>query len=423
MNWIKRRKLPAIEVITHDGQPCLTLDSLWNALYNTFNTALNCQVNPNIINEIEHKPSQNWFPFSKEEFKSAISKCSDASALGPDKLTWRHLKFIIKHDSCLTNIVNIADSYINLGYWPEYFKTSSTIIIPKPNKPSYDKPNAFYPIVLLNTLGKLIEKIVADRLQFTVMSNNFIHLSQLGSLKFKSTSDAGIALTHIVRLGWAKGKSTSSLAFNISQFFPSLNHKLLVLILEKAGFDPRVSTFFANYLVKRRTSYMWNTFSSPMFDINIGVGQGSALSPILSSLYLSPFLYILEKRLKNLKIPVSILSFVDDGLIIAQNKSFNISNSQLFCSYNVLSKLLDSFGLVIEHSKTEIFHFSRSQGLFNLPPLDLSPLGGLILRPKDSWKYLGFIFDHKLAFHKHIDHYTNKAISTVNCMKLLGNSS
>ena len=28
MNWIKRRKLPAIEAITHDGQPCLTLDSL-----------------------------------------------------------------------------------------------------------------------------------------------------------------------------------------------------------------------------------------------------------------------------------------------------------------------------------------------------------------------------------------------------------
>jgi len=379
MNWIKRRKLPAIEAITHDGQSCLTLDSLWKALHNTFNTALNRQVDPNIINKIEYKPSQNWFPFSKEEFKSAISKCSNASAPGSDKLTWCHLKFIIKHNSCLTNIVNIADSYINLGHWPEYFKTSSTIIIPKPNKPSYDKLNAFCPIVLLNTLGKLIEKVVADRLQFTVVSNNFIYPSQLGSLKFKSTSDADIMLIHIVWSGWAKGKSTSSLAFNISQFFPSLNHKLLVLILEKTGFNLRVSTFFANYLVKRRTSYTWNTFSSPMFDVNIGVGQGSALSPIFSSLYLSLFLYILEKCLKNLKIPISILFFVDNGLIITQNKSFDVSNSQLFCSYNILSKLLDSFGLIIKHSKTEIFHFSRSQGLFILPPLDLSPLGGLIL--------------------------------------------
>ena len=171
------------------------------------------------------------------------------------------------------------------------------------------------------------------------------------------------------------------------------------------------------------TTYLWNNLSSPLLEVNVGVGQGSALSPILSSLYLSPLLYILENRLKNLNIPVSILSFVDNGLLIAQNKSFIISNSNLFCSYNILSKLLDSFGLTIKHSKTETFHFSRSQDAFNPPPLDLSILGGPILRLKDSWRYLGFIFNRKLFFHKHIDYCTNKALSTVKCMKLLGNSS
>ena len=140
-------------------------------------------------------------------------------------------------------------------------------------------------------------------------------------------------------------------------------------------------------------------------------------------LYLSPLLFILENRLKILNIPISILSFVDNGLFIYQNKSFHISNSHLFCCYNILSNLFNSFGLVIEYSKTEIFHFSRSQGVFNPPPLDLSPLGGPILCLKDSWKYLGFIFDRKLSFHKHINFYANKAISTVKCMKLLGNSS
>ena len=160
-----------------------------------------------------------------------------------------------------------------------------------------------------------------------------------------------------------------------------------------------------------------------MFDVNVRVGQGSALSPILSSLYLSLLFYILENRFKNLKIPISILSFVDDGLFIAQNKSFNIFNLYLFYSFNILSKLLDSFGLVIGHFKTKIFHFNRSQGIFNPPPLDLSLLGEPILRPKDSWKYLGFIFNQKLSFHKHIDFYANKAISMVKCMKLLGNLS
>ena len=287
-----------------------------------------------------------------------ISKCKDSLAPGPDKLSWHHLKSIIQNNDCLANIINIADSCITLGYWPNYFKISTTIVIPKPNKSSYNQPKAFRPIVLLNTLGKLIEKVVAERLQFLVTSNEFIHPSQLGGLKFKSTLDAGIALTHIIQSGWTKGKTTSTLAFDISQFFPSLNHRLLTLILDKAGLEPKAIAFFANYLVRRKTNYLWNNFSLPLFNVNVGVGQGSALSPILSSLYLSLFLYILENRLKNLNIPVSFLSFVDNGLIIAQNKSFDISNSHLYCSYNVLSKLLDSFGLIIEHSKTKIFHFS-----------------------------------------------------------------
>jgi len=118
-----------------------------------------------------------------------------------------------------------------------------------------------------------------------------------------------------------------------------------------------------------------------------------------------------------------MLYFVDDGLIITQNSSILILNSQLFCSYNVLSKLLTDFGLVIEHGKTEIFHFNRSHGVFNPPPLDLSPLGGPILRPKNTWKYLEFLFDQKLTFHQYLDFYSDKALSMVKCMKLLGNSS
>ena len=423
MNWVKKRKLPAIEAIKHNDRPCLTPESLWNALHSTFNTALHRQVDVEILNELAQKLSQNWGPFSRSKFLSVISKCADSSSPGPDRLTWHHWKIIVKNDTYLSKVINIADACINLGHWPRYFKVSTTVVIPKPNKSSYNNPKAFRPIVLLNTLGKLIEKVIAERLQFTVASNNFIHPSQLGGLKFKSTADAGIALTHIVRSGWAKGKATSSLAFDISQFFPSLNHCFLVLILEKAGLDPKVVSFFSNYLTQRSTKYLWNNFLSPLFEVNVGVGQGSALSPILSSLYLSPLLFILENRFKNLNIPISILSFVDDGLFIVQDKSFYISNLHLFCSYNILSKLLDSFGLVIEHSKTEIFHFSRSQGIFNPPPLDLSPLGGPTLRLKDSWRYLGFIFNQKLSFHKHIDYYANKAISTVKCMKLLGNSS
>jgi len=81
---------------------------------------------------------------------------------------------------------------------------------------------------------------------------------------------------------------------------------MLVLSLAKAGLDPKVTSFFEDFLVKRKTNYTWNEFSSPMFEVNVGVGQESALSPILSALYLSPLLYILEKCLKTINIPVSL---------------------------------------------------------------------------------------------------------------------
>ena len=136
----------------------------------------------------------------------------------------------------------------------------------------YDQPKLFHPIVLLNTLEKLIKKVIVERIQFIVASNDFIHLSQLGGLKFKSTTDASVTLTHIVYSGWVKGKTTSTLAFNISQFFPSLNYWLLTLILEKVGLESKVSSFFVNYLVKRKTSYLWNNLPSPNFEVNVEVG-------------------------------------------------------------------------------------------------------------------------------------------------------
>ena len=95
--------------------------------------------------------------------------------------------------------------------------------------------------------------------------------------------------------------------------------------------------------------------------MDIGVGQGLALSPILSALYISPVFHILEKCLKILKIPVSILSFINDSLFIAQNKSLTISNSILFCSYNVVFSILDKFGLVLEYGKCCSNHLLQRQ--------------------------------------------------------------
>ena len=114
---------------------------------------------------------------------------------------------------------------------------------------------------------------------------------------------------------------------------------------------------------------------------------------------------------------------MDNNLFIAQHKSIPVSNMNLYCSYNVIPTLLMMFGLVVGYSKTEVFHFSRSHGVFNPLFLDLTTLEGSVLLPKTMWWYLGFLFDQKLIFCHYINFYTNKAISTIKYMKMLGNSS
>ena len=91
------------------------------------------------------------------------------------------------------------------------------------------------------------------------------------------------------------------------------------MILDKAGFDSRISSFFSNYLINRRTQYIWNNFISPSFREDMGIGQDSTLFPILFALYIAPIFYIFEKRTKNLLHNISIST-----LFISQEKFWKI---------------------------------------------------------------------------------------------------
>ena len=173
---------------------------------------------------------------------------------------------------------------------------ANSIIIPKPNKELYNSPKSFYPIVLLNTVGKLIEKTISNRLQFHMTANGFLDPNQLGGIRQRSTIDAGMYLTYLIRAGWLKQCYTSVIAFNIAQFFPSLNHHFLSICLKTVGLNTNVRNFFSSYHSDRSTMYSWNNFLSPIFNTNVGVGQGSALFPILSAIYLLPIIKTFKKE-------------------------------------------------------------------------------------------------------------------------------
>ena len=147
-----------------------------------------------------------------------------------------------------------------------------TIIISKPNKMSYNTSKSFCLIILLNIIEKLFEKMIREQLQFYMISNSFIHSCQLSGLKQRSITDAEVVLIYFIHSGWIKNLTTSTLAFDIAQFYLSLNHQLLSCIMNKAGLDYKVSTFFKDYLVGKKTRYLWNNFCSLFCSIDIGVG-------------------------------------------------------------------------------------------------------------------------------------------------------
>ena len=91
---------------------------------------------------------------------------NNLSTPGLDWVFWKHFKTAIKDKRYLTNIVNIANACININHWLSHFKTSLSIIISKFNKMAYNSLKMFQPIVLLNTLEKLIKKVIGTRLQF-----------------------------------------------------------------------------------------------------------------------------------------------------------------------------------------------------------------------------------------------------------------
>ncbi len=214
---------------------------------------------------------------------------------------------------CLDVFLTLANACLRVGHWPWHFKDSVSVVIPKPGKPSYSTPKAFRPIVLLNTLGKLIEKMIANRCQFDMIDLDLVHPNQFGGVRQRSTEDAGrIPYSPCSRRGGPGGLKTSVIAFDIAQFFPSLNHEFLLAAMRKQGFSPGVIRFFESYLVQRFTSYCWNSFKSDPMQADVGVGQGSGLSPVLSALYIAPVMKLYDIRASEF-LDTTLLSYVDDG--------------------------------------------------------------------------------------------------------------
>jgi len=83
-------------------------------------------------------------------------------APGDDEIPFSFLKIL--GPPVIKVLTHITNASWELEHLPLFLKKARTIVIKKPEKPLYKTVNAWRPIALLKTIGKVIEKATASRI-------------------------------------------------------------------------------------------------------------------------------------------------------------------------------------------------------------------------------------------------------------------
>ena len=96
----------------------------------------------------------------------------------------------------------------------------------------------------------------------------------------------------------------------------------------------------------QQTCYSWDNFIPSFHDTDVGVGQESALSLLLSYLYISPAMWGFEKKpsVSN----CSIIIYVDNGTCVMQGDNFHENNVVLGKFYHFFVGFLTGLSLIVD---------------------------------------------------------------------------
>jgi hypothetical protein len=98
-----------------------------------------------------------------EDVNKIIKKAKDSSALGYDRISY---KFIARlHQLSPTTLPLLYNSLLIYNVYPADWKRAICVITPKKGKQSYLIPSAYRPISLLPCIAKIMEAILAKKIE------------------------------------------------------------------------------------------------------------------------------------------------------------------------------------------------------------------------------------------------------------------
>lgn len=440
--WYKARRPTDTTAINNmAGDPMLTPESLLAGCSQRFFQAQHRPINPSILDRVPIAQDRDWPPISEREVREQLATRPGDSAPGLDHIPWRAIKHIARtSDDAIKGLAKLYTAFHSHATWPRGFRPNACIIFGKPNKKDHSTIKNYRPIVLIRVLAKLAEAIYACRIQFACAKFSLLHPSQCGGVRAHSTEDAGLLMVNHIREARRRGFVTTSLAIDIEQFFPSVNHDILLGTLRRMGFGEQLCSFFRSYLQGRRIRFRFSDHTSDEVDDPVGVSQGSVLSPILSAITIVPALIKITDSMPRPSADtwVSLLFYVDDGNVLASSHSFDSNHDTMRQLSPVIFDAFQDIGCVLEPNKLEHAGYPLSRRSANnpyatvpsnpnpipLPSLTITMGPTTITLPNlPVLRYLGFFFDTWLDFRHHVRYYSNKALSTVRALPVLGNSA
>ena len=208
-------------------------------------------------------------------------------------------------------IVTLFNSSLSEKIVPVKWKVGTVIPLQKDGSKS-DVAN-LRPVTLLPVIGKLLEKIVNNRLVSYLEENNILDPRQGGFRSGHSTISTVAYFTNDIYEGLNKRFLTLSTFVDLKKAFDTVNHSILLKKLGKIGVGGLLQSWLKNYLLDRQQRTFANGQTSDKGLVRCGVPQGSILGPTLFLIYIND--------LKNVLINCEAYLYADDTVISKSGQS------------------------------------------------------------------------------------------------------
>jgi hypothetical protein len=155
--------------------------------------------------------------FTVREIKNALASMGNKKVPGEDGITSEIYKSFVK--ILPRYITDIYNGCLMSGTFPMRWKKAKILPITKPGKKSSDKVTKFCPISLLEIGGKVLEKVLINRINHHVFSQGFMNTNQYGFTPQKGTIDAAMEIKEFVKEGLAAGEVIALVSLDIKDAF------------------------------------------------------------------------------------------------------------------------------------------------------------------------------------------------------------